>query len=416
MAAPFPAVRIRCVSETDPQNVREFESIAAGTRFLREMGVEEGSFKHGIQRALQSHNAYRGYFWSRMENVPQEIVTRTPQVRDPALDLILDNANGARVRVTDENPRRVSVFDLIKAITGARNSHSSFERMCAQYPEVLAGCESYEFPGQGQRPTPVTDARGAVMIMNLLPGPAAARFRQTSADIVVRFLGGDETLIAEIQANHELQERVDDNNPIRLFGEAVEQRGERYQLTSQCMEGKYLDSFIGKRVVYLIVFRMNDQTYIKFGKSEVVTDRIDTHYNTYPNANIYCMYEVDHIKKIEDAFKAIVRYRNRLTDVQIRGMRHTEIVRDMDPSEAEEILQQAIEDMNHTGWVQVRLADIKLREKEIECETRQKELEADVRKREIEMQLKMEMLKVFQLALANSGNMNDVSQICKLLQ
>ena len=38
-------------------------------------------------------------------------------------------------------------------------------------------------------------------IINLLLGQTAAHFRLRAADIVVRALGGDETLVAEIRAN-----------------------------------------------------------------------------------------------------------------------------------------------------------------------------------------------------------------------
>ena len=56
-----------------------------------------------------------------------------------------------------------------------------------------------KFPGQGQNDTPVTDARGVVTIINSLGGSRAAKFRQKFADTLVRYLGGDETLIGEIQ-------------------------------------------------------------------------------------------------------------------------------------------------------------------------------------------------------------------------
>jgi hypothetical protein len=82
--------------------------------------------------------------------------------------------------------------------------------------------ESYQFPGQGQRPTPVTDAKGLVIIMNLLPGNKAARFRAACASIIVRFLGGDEALLNEIRANGHAQQSLPEEHPARVFGESVE--------------------------------------------------------------------------------------------------------------------------------------------------------------------------------------------------
>jgi hypothetical protein len=107
-----------------------------------------------------------------------------------------------RLRKTNEKPPRVAVFDVIAAILGeSNNPRTTFQRLSKLYPEAVARCDTFKFPGQGQNFTPVTDARGFVMIVNILPGHRAAQFRSASADIVVRFLGGDMTLVEEIQRN-----------------------------------------------------------------------------------------------------------------------------------------------------------------------------------------------------------------------
>lgn len=80
---------------------------------------------------------------------------------------------------------------------------------------------NFKFSGQGQRPTPITDARGLVMIMNLLPGQQAAQFRLKAADVMVRYLGGDQSLIAEIQRNAVAQDALPESNIGRIFGDAV---------------------------------------------------------------------------------------------------------------------------------------------------------------------------------------------------
>ena len=125
-----------------------------------------------------------------------------------------------KIRKTPETPQRVSVYDLIAAITDqdANAARMTYTRL----PDVATICADFKFEGRGQRETPVTDARGAVVIMNLLPGRKAAQFRLACADVMVRYLGGDETLIAEIQRNAEVQATVEDTNPLRLFGHAVD--------------------------------------------------------------------------------------------------------------------------------------------------------------------------------------------------
>lgn len=69
------------------------------------------------------------------------------------------------------------------------------------------------------------DARGVVKLVNRLNGPIAAGFRDKCADVFVRYLGGDDTLIAEIQGNRAEQERLaveQPDHPARVFGEEVE--------------------------------------------------------------------------------------------------------------------------------------------------------------------------------------------------
>ena len=129
-----------------------------------------------------------------------------------------------QIRKTAENPPRVSVYDVIGAMTGLSSNNCSnvLRRLCDEFPEGAAGCSHFKFPGQGQRNTPVADARGIVEIIMLLPGRAAARFRKASADVVVRYLGGDPSLVEEIAANRLAQESLPEDDPARLFGQTVE--------------------------------------------------------------------------------------------------------------------------------------------------------------------------------------------------
>ena len=115
------------------------------------------------------------------------------------------------------------MYDIMTAITGndSKNPSDNFGRLCERFPEVRYGCANFKFPGQGQKPTPVTDARGFVMILNLLPGEKAAHFRMSSADIIVRYLGGDQSLLAEINRNAAAQEVLPENNIGKLFGATV---------------------------------------------------------------------------------------------------------------------------------------------------------------------------------------------------
>lgn len=47
-----------------------------------------------------------------------------------------------------------------------------------------------------------------IELINLLPGERAARFRQAGAKVLVRVLGGDETMVDEIRDNAAKIEQV----------------------------------------------------------------------------------------------------------------------------------------------------------------------------------------------------------------
>ncbi len=61
-----------------------------------------------------------------------------------------------------------------------------------------------------------------VEIIMVLPGQAAGQVRKAAADVMVRYLGGDPSLVQEVAANRLRQEELDDDDPARLFGQTVE--------------------------------------------------------------------------------------------------------------------------------------------------------------------------------------------------
>ena len=107
------------------------------------------------------------------------------------------------------------------------------------HPECVAFCHAYKFTKSGcgsHVESPGTDAEGITNIFMVLPGSADAELRKHCAKVVVRYLGGDPTLVDEIAANRAAQERLaqqDPSHPARLFGEAVERQG--------CDEDRLLD-------------------------------------------------------------------------------------------------------------------------------------------------------------------------------
>ena len=98
--------------------------------------------------------------------------------------------------------------------------------MKTTHSEVSTNCRNYRFPGRGQRLTPVmADTRSIVELILALPGRHAARVRRQAAKLLVRYLGGDLSLVDEVCALRSFQEDLTvpaPDDPRRVFGEDVE--------------------------------------------------------------------------------------------------------------------------------------------------------------------------------------------------
>lgn len=104
---------------------------------------------------------------------------------------------GHQVRITPDG--KVSVFDAIVAFrSNPGNPRRVWKDLSERHPEVVRLTDSFQFPGRGQQPTPVTDEEGLYQILMLLPGANAAEFRKWAASILTRYRQGDMTLADEI--------------------------------------------------------------------------------------------------------------------------------------------------------------------------------------------------------------------------
>jgi hypothetical protein len=131
---------------------------------------------------------------------------------------------------------KISVTDVIMMVKKCtRNSASRILRQLRneeRIPELEliifganideAGLASSSWGGS-RHPEAAADARQIVQVIWALPGDSA--FRRKSADVVVRYLGGDLNMLNEVISNRAAQEvlvRENPQHPARLFGEAVE--------------------------------------------------------------------------------------------------------------------------------------------------------------------------------------------------
>jgi hypothetical protein len=136
-----------------------------------------------------------------------------------------------QVRKTGEIPPRVSVIDVAVVITahGAKYASEAVRNIFQTHPDVSEKIGHVKFPDsrgrKGQKSTPVIDVRGAVELVLLLPGRQAARVRRQAAELLVRYLGGDASIVDEVCQIRAHQEELAvraPEDPRRIFGEAVE--------------------------------------------------------------------------------------------------------------------------------------------------------------------------------------------------
>ncbi len=148
-----------------------------------------------------------------LQNIPDLMASLT-QLNEHAVQ---------QIRKTAETPPRLSVIDLVAAISGYSSNVASnvVLRLKATYPEVASSWCNLKFGGRGQRDTPVTDARGAIELIMLLPGKTAAMARQSAASVVVRYLGGDMSLVQEVMNHRQFQAELDPEHPASIFGQSV---------------------------------------------------------------------------------------------------------------------------------------------------------------------------------------------------
>jgi hypothetical protein len=132
----------------------------------------------------------------------------------------LDDGTVRRIRKTAEDPPRVSVFDVLGAITcyAPDNSHNQLERLMSAHPEIRTLITVFKFPGRGQRDTPVCSEKDLQNILARLPGRAAADYRATGMlskrpkralerdDLYVMKYSNDSTVV-KIGRSHDVNKR-----------------------------------------------------------------------------------------------------------------------------------------------------------------------------------------------------------------
>ena len=236
-------------------------------------------------------------------------VTEEPNIQEstqePDRQLVFDGIFQGReheIRITSD--KMISVFDFIKVVGGQAQPRKTWLDILNNHKEeVVTFCNAFKFPGQGQSKTPVINVQGMVKLLFWLPGEMAKQFRSKSAEVMIRYLGGDTTLIDEIKAidQHHIQ---NPNNIAQVFREEVAIRLNYDQINNS----KQLLSHFGSKtdIFYMLLFSLTECWYLKFGivNLRCFYERYNEHFIEFgPDICVVDAFQSPDVTKIESEHK-----------------------------------------------------------------------------------------------------------------
>lgn len=374
-----------------------------------------------VRRLAQGNLEFDGYRFSVVDEPAPQNVAPIAVVTAPVtpgsheftfFDEVDDLFKGQKVRFTVAEPKMVSIFDVIKTVTGNPNPRQSWCNIQLQYTEILSGMDNlmHQFPGAGERPTPVCGVSKLIEIINLLPGQRAASFRAKGAKVLVRFLTGDETLVDEIRDNAAKIESAPEDSPLKMFElpEGSSSNAHRVELFSPTMEGKNAADFKGY-CVYLIVFTYQGKNAIKLGWSKDFSSRVKDHERLYPDMKIWCIISC---RNSECAQQTETFYKERMTSwiqsIKLpedqkpdKQQTSTEIILNVTPEYAEEVLSKTQKDIDeehvkNSQWltsIEQDKREYSLKDKALDIEREKIEVEKMLAaNKQLELRIQMKQL------------------------
>ncbi|CAM9577117.1 unnamed protein product, partial [Ectocarpus sp. 6 AP-2014] len=133
------------------------------------------------------------------------------------MDLV-ENMDTSSIRV-DKDTRKGSAIDTVRMVLRGDSSaaNTSLKRLIQAHPSGLgAQCSRLRINDKGNV-TPVADAKTLIEIVWLLPGKKAREFRRQSSEKVCRLLGGDLSIVSEIEARHATLQSTEQGRATQQF-------------------------------------------------------------------------------------------------------------------------------------------------------------------------------------------------------
>lgn len=126
-----------------------------------------------------------------------------------------------KVRQTENG--RASLLDLIRHAIAGRGVNQVWDRLKRAHPEIEGLVSDVRFPDINGitkgKPSPAVTLEGWLQILPLLPGAAGKKYRQQTAELIVRIWRGDADLGLAIMLRDTDQKRLDRANARLRVGE-----------------------------------------------------------------------------------------------------------------------------------------------------------------------------------------------------
>ena len=227
------------------------------------------------------------------------------------------------IRITPD--KQISVFDFIKFVGGQANPKQTWKNVLNNHKDEIVQFLDYSQFGKTKK-TPVVNVQGMVKLLFWLPGELAKQFRSKSAEVMIRYLGGDLTLIDEIKTIN--QHHIDHpNNVARVFREEIISKLNYDQLNNS----KQLLSHFGCKtnILYMLLFTLTENWYLKFGIVNVrcFFERFNEHFiELGPDICVMDAFQSPDITMIESEHKNSTFFKQHKTTLPKKnGGNHTEI-------------------------------------------------------------------------------------------
>jgi hypothetical protein len=214
----------------------------------------------------------------------------------------------SEIRITPD--KMVSVFDFIKVVGGQINPRKTWADLMNKYKnEIVTFCYYSQF-GKAKA-TPVINVQGMVKLLFWLPGEMAKQFRSKSAETMIRYLGGDLTLIDEIKAIDQMHVE-NPNNIAQVFREEVNETNRLNY--DQINHSKELLSHFGSKteIFYMLLFSLAECWYLKFGivNLRCFYERYNEHVIEFgPDICVVDAFQSSDVTKIESEHKNSVFFK-----------------------------------------------------------------------------------------------------------